>query len=182
MACITPTHRYRRHLLSKKILPYIKPQKVLEIGCGTGDFSLELSRLGHQGLAIDIAAEAIGVASKKLSTTNIAARQADFFTLHDTYDAVFLFEVLEHLKEDVQALKKIAKLVRKNGLFILSVPAHQHLFGRDDEWGGHYRRYDRHDLVSKLDAAGFERIYFWSYGFPVFNFTRRVYNLLTSLQ
>lgn len=182
MACMTPTHFYRRYLVDKLILAKLKkPIKFLEIGCGTGEFSSHLAFLGHSGRAIDISKDAIKITQKRLSGTNVDADIADLNEVTGKYEFVFCFEVIEHLKDDISAIKKINLLLSPGGRFIFSVPAHMRLWGRDDKWGGHYRRYEKESLSRLLLDSGFKINNFWDYGFPVFNMTRWIYNLVCSV-
>ena len=182
MACITPTHLYRRYLVDKLVLDKIdKPFKFLEIGCGSGEFAAHLAKHGNYGLALDISSEAIKLAKIKLKGSGVSAISSDFHKITDQYDYVFCFEVIEHLKDDKKAFKKIFSLVSVGGHFVFSVPAHMSLWGRDDEWGGHYRRYEKNTLSKSLRESGFRIINFWDYGFPIFNLTRRIYNFVCSI-
>lgn len=182
MSHITPTHLYRRYLITKLILSRLQPgKKFLEIGCGTGEFSQELAELGFSGLCIDLSPDALSIAKKQNKSQNIDIKQADFFKLSQKFDYIFMFEVLEHLKEDQLALKKINSLLNINGLLIFSVPAHQKSFDRDDEWGGHYRRYEKRELFQKLSQANFKLVSYYCYGWPIFSFTRYIYNQITKL-
>ena len=182
MACITPTHLYRRYLVDKLVLDKIdKPFKFLEVGCGSGEFAAHLAKLGNNGVALDISSEAIKLAKLKLKGTGVVAITTDFYKITGQYDYVFCFEVIEHLKDDKKALKQIFSLVSVDGYFIFSVPAHMSLWGRDDEWGGHYRRYEKKALSKLLKESGFRIINFWDYGFPIFNLTRGIYNFVCSI-
>tara|TARA_Y100000310_G_C20671841_1_gene810733 strand:+ start:2076 stop:2513 length:438 start_codon:yes stop_codon:yes gene_type:complete len=71
-------------------------------------------------------------------------------------------DVLEHLKDDETAVRKISKAINKSGTFLITVPAFQSLFSRHDELCHHYRRYSKKQLESILKKAGFE-IEFISY-------------------
>jgi SAM-dependent methyltransferase len=179
MSCITPTHLYRKYLVWKVIKEKVLIDSYfLEIGCGTGDFSLELANLGFSGITIDFSDKAIEEAEKKLKNKEVKAIRSDLFKLKGQFDTIFIFEVLEHVKNDKKAFNKIFNLLKPGGRFLFSVPAHQQMYGRDDKWGGHYRRYERQNLIEMLGDLGLDIKIFWCYGFPVFNFTRWVYNLL----
>jgi 2-polyprenyl-3-methyl-5-hydroxy-6-metoxy-1,4-benzoquinol methylase len=71
------------------------------------------------------------------------------------YDAVGMFDVLEHIPNDVEALKGVYRLLRPDGMLFITVPQHQWLWSPSDEIAHHCRRYARKDLLEKLERAGF---------------------------
>jgi len=64
--------------------------------------------------------------------------------------------VLEHIDDDVGALRDIGRTLREDGRLLVYVPAFPVLFTPMDQRVGHLRRYRRHDLRAKVDAAGFD--------------------------
>ncbi|MGB7522617.1 MAG: methyltransferase domain-containing protein, partial [Spirulinaceae cyanobacterium] len=66
------------------------------------------------------------------------------------YDIIVSNDVLEHIQDDVQAVKKLAEMLVPQGTLCISVPAYPWLFGYHDEKLGHYRRYSRQDLLKTL--------------------------------
>jgi SAM-dependent methyltransferase len=72
-----------------------------------------------------------------------------------SFDAVFAFDVLEHVEDEDGALREIRRVLRPDGRFVLSVPAFPFLFGRQDVVCHHHRRYRRSRLVPLLRAHGF---------------------------
>lgn len=72
------------------------------------------------------------------------------------FDFVFSSNVLEHIENDQEILKLIFNSLEKDGRIVLYLPAFQILFSKLDASVGHYRRYDKKALVSKLTNAGFE--------------------------
>jgi len=63
-------------------------------------------------------------------------------------------EVLEHLKDDRQAIKEISRVMQPEGHFITTFPHRQFYFGNDDRFVGHYRRYELNDMIDRLNQAG----------------------------
>jgi SAM-dependent methyltransferase len=83
------------------------------------------------------------------------------------FDLVCAFEVLEHIEQDVAALREWASLLAPGGHLLVSVPAWQHLFGPADEAAGHIRRYAPEELEGRLREAGLEPCWVSGYGWPV---------------
>jgi len=73
------------------------------------------------------------------------------------FDAVVCFNVLEHLENDVEALRRMGDLLRPGGRIGLVVPGGgERLYGSLDALDRHYRRYTPARLAARLEEAGFE--------------------------
>src|SRR5260370_41254151 len=70
-----------------------------------------------------------------------------------TFDLVTAFDVLEHLDDDVRALREMARVARPGGLIAVTVPAYQWMWGRQDEVSHHRRRYTGRSLKQGITAA-----------------------------
>jgi hypothetical protein len=68
------------------------------------------------------------------------------------------FEVLEHIDQDVDALRSWSKFIGPRGWLLLSVPANPDRFGPADVAAGHFRRYSRQSLGAALNESGYEII------------------------
>jgi ubiquinone/menaquinone biosynthesis C-methylase UbiE len=68
-------------------------------------------------------------------------------------------EVLEHLKDDRQAINEISRVMQPEGHFIITFPHRQFYFGNDDRFVGHYRRYELNDMIDRLNQAGLEPVH-----------------------
>ncbi len=117
--------------------------------------------------------KAMPILEEELKGKNINIIQGDFldYNFEKKYSLIVMFEVLEHIKNDEAALKKINELLQNNGLFILSVPAKIKKMGITDKIAGHYRRYEKENLIKLLKKNNFQIIEFASYGFPILNIT-----------
>jgi SAM-dependent methyltransferase len=131
--------------------------QVLEVGCGTGDVLQQLERACARGLVtgMDIHAEALEFARQRTSCRVVVgdANQPPFGA---DFALVGMFDVLEHLEDDAQVLKRTYDLLQPGGALLLTVPADPSLWSYFDEASGHVRRYDAVDLGGKLRDAGFE--------------------------
>jgi glycosyltransferase involved in cell wall biosynthesis len=79
-----------------------------------------------------------------------------FELAHYNFDTVTCINVLEHTTDDVAALRRAHQLLSPGGRVIVFVPAGRSLFGSMDKGIGHQRRYEKAELVEKLQQAGFE--------------------------
>jgi hypothetical protein len=79
-------------------------------------------------------------------------------------NSVGLFDVLEHIENDVDFIKDLANSLPKDSLIYLTVPAHQYLWSSADYMGGHFRRYDSKS-ISKLAIESNTELAYFSYFF-----------------
>lgn len=169
----TPTPAYK--IRKKVILDYLKKKNVklknfLEIGIGGGNLITDLKKISIKGSGVDISQEAIE-AVKNLTDEKIQISKKNFLEMEerDKYDLIIGLELIEHLKDDKTALKKINQLLIKDGLLIISVPAHQRKWSIIDEWAGHYRRYEKKEIIKILKEENFQIKEVYNYGFPLLN-------------
>ena len=159
-------NEYSRFRLIKRLLKKISASRALEcleIGCGNGLFISNLSSYGFKMTGIDISDKAVQVAQKNNPLAAILKKS--LFELKDKYDIVFCLEVLEHIENDVEAIRKIPQLIRDGGFFICSVPAHTSLYyDVVDKHYGHFRRYEKKEFMDLLQLNNLKVIDFWSYG------------------
>ena len=106
----------------------------------------------------------------------------DFRCIEEVFDLIMAFEVLEHIANDELALLEIHDMLKSSGYFLFSVPSHQLYWGANDVWAGHVRRYERQELIFKLQKCGFKVNHFWSYGFPIANVIEPLKNKTVSME
>jgi SAM-dependent methyltransferase len=131
---------------------------LLEVGCGTG-FLLEDLRERFPGAALagcDILFESLLYAKPRLPRGLVFQADARGLPIARRFDVVIALDVLEHLDEDVSALREMFRVVEPGGGLVLTVPQHQWLWSATDEFSRHRRRYSRAELLAKTRAAGFE--------------------------
>ncbi len=75
---------------------------------------------------------------------------------HYNFDTVLCINVLEHTADDAGALRRAHQLLVDGGRIVIFVPAGRSLFGSMDRAIGHQRRYEKEELIAKLQAAGFD--------------------------
>jgi ubiquinone/menaquinone biosynthesis C-methylase UbiE len=162
-----PRHELREELLLRELSAAEPGPDVLDVGAGSGTFSNRLSARGFDVTSTDITDEALGVLRERVSGT---VERADAVALpfeDDSFDAVVLAEVLEHLEDDEGALAEAARVLRPKGVLGISVPRNPAWFSRSDRWAGHVRRYTRQQLEGRVGAAGFEIVTCKPWGFPI---------------
>ena len=76
--------------------------------------------------------------------------------IDELFDGVYTSNVLEHIEDDVHALQQIRSVMKPQSNLVVYVPAFQCLYSSWDASVGHHRRYDKKEILFKLDTAGFE--------------------------
>jgi SAM-dependent methyltransferase len=161
------------------VMEMIRPtggQTFLEVGCGPGVLSMRLCQEGWRGVGIDFSPLAIERAKANLADYTQDGRyrliEGDIFDLDlagQQFDVGLSMMVMEHVKNHVDFLRRIADFVKPGGHVIVAVPGRRDRWGIEDETVGHLRRYDKNDLRETLTAAGLTEVTVWSVAVPVAN-------------
>jgi hypothetical protein len=95
---------------------------------------------------------------------------------------ICLFDVLEHLPDDLQVLRNVHAMLTTNGVLMLTVPAHQRLWSHVDVVSKHYRRYETGELKTKLFLSGYRLEYLSEYMMSIYPFVllRQLLSTLSS--
>jgi len=177
-----PTPRYLcRKDVVLSFLDNIEHGKFLEVGMGSGDLILDLAKRKYEGMGTDLADKSVQMAREKLKNidSKIRVEKKDLFDIIGSFDIVIILEVIEHIEDDKKALKKIYELLNKGGHLIISAPAHKKDWSfASDELAGHYRRYEKNGIKSKLEEVGFRVLKLYNYGFPIANIAAPIRNYL----
>lgn len=105
---------------------------------------------------VDIDAEAIGYCRER-GLEDVQLGEAAALPFEDgSFDLVTALDVVEHLDDDVAALREAWRVLRPHGHLLVTVPAHRFLWGDQDEVNMHKRRYVARELRERLSQAGFE--------------------------
>jgi SAM-dependent methyltransferase len=152
----------------------------LELGAGTGYMTRKFLTLGYHGACYDLGEESRKKLKANLESDASRIRVVD--TLSElppaTFDYLLAFEVLEHIQDDAMALHEWTHYLKPGGRILISVPAHARKYGKSDELVGHVRRYERAQMMSLLNSAGYENIELLNYGYPLTELSRFISNLL----
>lgn len=123
----------------------------LDFGAGTGTHARDLAAQGFSVTCVELDDDLAG-----------RLRKSGFETVRDIaelagrrFEAVYTFNVLEHIEDDEASLRDIYEAVEPGGRAIVYVPALPALFSSMDRKVGHLRRYRRSELVGRVERAGF---------------------------
>jgi 2-polyprenyl-3-methyl-5-hydroxy-6-metoxy-1,4-benzoquinol methylase len=148
--------RILRNLISQESLK--TGVRLLEIGAASGVnlYSIYPSQVEVVGLEPD--ADNAALARKRGAHEVVCA---DIFSAEshfgiNSFDCICLFDVLEHIEHDEAAMRAVSSLLRPGGKVLVSVPAFQFLWGRQDVASEHKRRYTKKTINRCLIRAGYD--------------------------
>ncbi len=153
------------------VLENVRPgERVLDIGCGAGEFSAALRQAGAYPIAVDVAAEALRRARERVPGIDARLwRPGEPLPAEDaTADAVWAGEVIEHVADVAPWLSEVRRVLRPRGTLLLTTPDHgrgtllalalsprrfaAHFEPRSD----HLRFFSQRTLRELLDDLGFD--------------------------
>ncbi len=157
----------------------------LEVGCGAAELSYKLCKMGLQGVGIDFSPPAIRAGREKMREfidkglySLVESELGEYSEPSRQFDVAMSMMVMEHVEDDVQFLKNMARHVRPGGHVLVAVPGRRDRWGIEDETVGHFRRYDRQDLKDVLKKASLSDELVWSVAVPVANILFHIGNFL----
>lgn len=96
--------------------------------------------------------------------------QIDLMNLgwENEWDIAFMLDVIEHIPDDIEAVRQAIKALKSGGLLIVAAPAFQQLWSYNDDLANHLRRYTRRDFRMIAEQTGLKLLdsryfmFFWS--------------------
>jgi SAM-dependent methyltransferase len=149
--------RGRRRILDAVIQRLALPTnaRVLDVGCGTGGNLPMLTRHGEV-TGVEYFATAAELARQQPNCTILEGPAEAIPIETGPFDLITMFDVLEHLDDEVPALAEVQRLLSPNGQFLFTVPAFMFLWSGHDVALHHRRRYRKAELRHVLETAGFQ--------------------------
>ena len=146
----------RREILNYQIKKYSKKKNmsILDFGSGSGTNINMLSEYGKVDV-YEKDKETSNFLKKKYKQKRISVLKKCFSK--KKYDLILAADVIEHIKNDKKIINNLNKILKKNGLIIVTVPAYQSLFSKKDQALKHFRRYNRNSL-KKLFNSNFKTL------------------------
>jgi SAM-dependent methyltransferase len=157
-------HRFLRHAVSRATGALAMDRaaaSAVDLGGGTGgwvSYAHQHPELGFAEWALaDSSLRALEIAGRLLPS-DVRRYQIDLLNLHwhERWDVAFLLDVLEHIPEQIDALRQVREALVGGGLLFVTVPALAFFWSYNDVLGGHQRRYSLTDFVALAAQCGLQ--------------------------
>ena len=135
------------------------PGPVFDVGGGNGFVAAALARAGREVVLVEPGPQGAANAATRGLRDVVCATLDQAGFQPGSLPAVGLFDVVEHVADDLAFLRMVATLMADGGLLYVTVPAHPLLWSAEDADAGHHRRYVRRSLRAVVQAAGFDTLY-----------------------
>ena len=160
------TYRFNQWMFDQ-ISPWARG-RVFEAGSGIGNISRLFIGKGFRMVLSDIMSDYLTRLRRSFADEpNVEAIVALDLSVPDlqpkeligAFDTVVALNVIEHIENDVQAVRNCASLLRKGGRLIMLVPAFQSLYNSFDRDLQHYRRYTKKTATELLESNGYRVVH-----------------------
>jgi SAM-dependent methyltransferase len=151
-------YRGRRTVLDGVIAELGLPAnaRLLDAGCGSGRFMVELAQLGNV-TGVELSDTSVALARERQLGEIVAGSVLEMPFADDSFDLAVSLDVIEHLEDDLAALRELRRVVAPGGALLVTVPAYQWLWSGHDEINHHHRRYTRRSLQHAAEQAGWNQ-------------------------
>jgi len=130
---------------------------ILDVGCGTGATAAALSRIGRV-VGLDFSRLALEACSQR-GLAELLRSGAELIPLaSECADLIVATDILEHIEDDVAALREFHRVLKPGGHAVITVPAYQFLWSEHDVALMHKRRYVSRQLAERYRRAGFRQV------------------------
>lgn len=148
-------YRGRRRVLERAIERLGLPDgaSILDAGCGSGRNMVELARHGTV-TGVELSDTSVRLARERGVGEVVEGSVMDMPFDEGSFDLTVSLDVIEHLQDDVGALRELRRVTKPGGALLVTVPAYQWLWSGHDEINHHHRRYNRPTLLAAAESAG----------------------------
>ncbi len=143
-------------------------KKLLDVGCGTGEFLAAALERGAEVWGVDFNGAAISIAKRHFQLKNIYAMSLEDFFQHvqtESFDFVTCFEVIEHSDNPSDLMRNLAQKLLPGGMLAMSTPSRSRLLPDWNTWDfppNHLTRWDEKSIVKLFRSMNLE-VTFCSY-------------------
>jgi SAM-dependent methyltransferase len=152
-------YRGRRSVLARVIDDLRLPARarILDAGCGSGRNMVEFAKHGTV-TGIELSGTSVSLARERAAGEVVEGSVLEMPFQADAFDLAASLDVIEHLEDDLQALRELRRVVAPGGSLLVTVPAYQWLWSGHDEINHHHRRYTRRSLQQTGERAGWQQV------------------------
>ena len=162
-----PRHEHRLRMIEREVSRLPPGGRLLDGAIGLGQLASRLSAAGFRVSGIDFSFDAALHVRRTSGLPVVVGDMTRMPFRTAVFDGMTTGETLEHLDDDASAVGEIARVLKKSGTCIATVPALQSLWTASDDYYEHRRRYSRATLRSMFLGAGLKVVKSAFWGFPV---------------
>jgi SAM-dependent methyltransferase len=151
--------KHRNKCIEAVVQKYGQKRVFFDVGGGNGFVAKGIQASGTEAILVEPGINGCLNAQKRKIKTIICSTLEDAGFFPDRLPAVGLFDVVEHIEDDISFLKQIHRYLENEGLIYITVPAYKLLWSADDDYAGHFRRYTLAEMEQKLTSLGFDMLY-----------------------
>lgn len=148
--------KHRNDCIIEVLKRYPPPGTIYDVGGGNGFVTLALKNNGFDAMLVEPCIAGARNAKSRGLRPILCSTLEDAGFLNDSIPAIGIFDVLEHISDDIGYFKIINRLLIPGGRLYITVPAYNILWSNKDDLAGHYRRYTIRELTDKLERSGFD--------------------------
>jgi SAM-dependent methyltransferase len=148
--------RHRNQCILEVMKRFSPRGTVYDVGGGNGYVARALQDAGLDVVLVEPGADGVQNALKRGVRKVVHGTLDDVEVLPGSVAAVCMFDVIEHIANDLGFLQGIHRLMEPRGRIYITVPAYGWLWSHEDCAAGHARRYTLRTLCQTLYAAGYE--------------------------
>jgi hypothetical protein len=131
----------------------------VDVGGGNGFVSMGLQMLGYPVLLVEPGPSGARNAKNRGVEHVVQGLWGTAFVKKRSAGAIGLFDVVEHIEDDVAFLSDIHQTLADDGRIYITVPALSYLWSSEDKLAGHFRRYTTDSMKSLLQQTGYQLLY-----------------------
>ena len=150
--------KHRNKCIYAVIRKFAKEKVFFDVGGGNGYVSKYLQDNGLDVYLTEPAWAGI-LNARKRGVKNLINSSLDENFRDESIPNIGIFDVLEHIENDIEFLRNINNKLKTEGLLFLSVPAYSFLWSNADKEAGHFRRYTLRGLNKKLFSTNYKVVY-----------------------
>ena len=147
-----------------RLIKLSKDDTIMDIGCGSGILTKTLLHSEYKVVSADYEKDAV-MYTKKINPDTFQIDLTKKITVKKRGNVLILGDVIEHIKDDEKAIKNMSAFMREGDRIVISVPALQFFWTKNDEVRDHFRRYSKKSLRSLLERNGYEvtKMCYWNF-------------------
>jgi 2-polyprenyl-3-methyl-5-hydroxy-6-metoxy-1,4-benzoquinol methylase len=157
---------HRNSVINSLVNKFSPQGCIFDIGGGNGFVTKSIGNCGFETVLVEPGIQGIKNARARGIKNLLCSTLEGAQFRNACMPAIGIFDVLEHIEDDMGFIKKLSWYLVPDGLLFITVPAYEFLWSQEDSDAGHYRRYTLKKLIDLLVDSGF-KIKYKSYFFAL---------------